>query len=377
MNTMHHFLRLILVMACAFSVSLSFARNDNKARVYDMTVESVVNPLGVDTSSPRLGWRLEYDGEKRGVCQKAYQIEVTDENEIVVWNSGRVKSDASQYILYGGEPLKPESRYDWTVKVWDNKGDKLVGKSWFETSLMTSDGKAGWNGACWIGGGDEDMVLYAHYLPVFRMDLSFKMNPDAVSKKIGFVYGGNDERLMDANKNLFHLKSDRNRSFVKVEVDMSPLYTGGSAVLNVFRVGYHPDDKADKPLASFTLPAELVNRKNACQEHNITLYSNLGTTDFYIAGKKIGWCNVNPLGRGGDFIAFPVVGDVGFALENKSDFADASICIRNFRSPENQLTKVRMDAEQLAQADGGMYLIDPSRNSYAAQCVPRCRKENP
>lgn len=363
MNTMHHFLRLILVMACAFSVSLSFARNDNKARVYDMTVESVVNPLGVDTRSPRLGWRLEYDGEKRGVCQKAYQIEVTDENGEVVWNSGRVKSDASQYILYGGEPLKPESRYDWTVKVWDNKGDKLVGKSWFETSLMTSDGKAGWNGACWIGGGDEDMVLYAHYLPVFRMDLSFKMNPDAVSKKIGFVYGGNDERLMDANKNLFHLKSDRNRSFVKVEVDMSPLYTGGSAVLNVFRVGYHPDDKADKPLASFTLPAELVNRKNACQEHNITLYSNLGTTDFYIAGKKIGWCNVNPLGRGGDFIAFPVVGDVGFALENKSDFADASICIRNFRSPENQLTKVCMDAEQLAQADRGMYLIDPSRNS--------------
>ena len=96
MNTMHHFLRLILVMACAFSVSLSFARNDNKARVYDMTVESVVNPLGVDTRSPRLGWRLEYDGEKRGVCQKAYQIEVTDENGVVVWNSGRVKSDASQ-----------------------------------------------------------------------------------------------------------------------------------------------------------------------------------------------------------------------------------------------------------------------------------------
>ena len=150
------------------------------------------------------------------------------------------------------------------------------------------------------------------------------------------------EKELEFNHNYIELMRLRLARHVKVEVDMSPLYTGGSAVLKVFRVGYHPDDKADKPLVSFTLPAELVNRKNACQEHNITLYSNLGTTDFYIAGKKIGWCNVNPLGRGGDFIAFPVVGDVGFALENKSDFADASICIRNFRSPENQLTKVHL-----------------------------------
>lgn len=41
---------------------------------------------------------------------------------------------------------------------------------------------------------------------------------------------------------------------------------------------------------------------------------DLGFTQFYVdnTDKQIGSVNLNPLGQGGDFIAFPVVGDVGY-----------------------------------------------------------------
>lgn len=33
--------------------------------------------------------------------------------------------------------------------------------------------------------------------------------------------------------------------------------------------------------------------------------------------------NLNPLGQGGDFVAFPVVGDVGYMLEHATDFQES------------------------------------------------------
>lgn len=71
---------------------------------------------------------------------------------------------------------------------------------------------------------------------------------------------------------------------------------------------------------------------------------------------------MNPLGQGGDFIAFPVVGEVGFALEDAKAFSGVKTDIRNFRSPENRLTSETLDASRLK---GGRkwYVQDPSRNS--------------
>lgn len=88
------------------------------------------------------------------------------------------------------------------------------------------------------------------------------------------------------------------------------------AILNVYRVGYHPNDKPDMPFASFSIPKNLIHKDNMYGCHTITLSSDLGFTKFYIDNveKEIGVVNLNPLGRGGDFIAFPVVGDMGFIV---------------------------------------------------------------
>ncbi|MEU0203391.1 MULTISPECIES: family 78 glycoside hydrolase catalytic domain [unclassified Streptomyces] len=125
--------------------------------MYGLTVEHRTDPLGVDTARPRFGWRMRAAG--RGRSQGAYQILVaTSPGRLTsaradVWNSGRVRSDRSVAVPYAGEPLKPSTRYHWTVTVWDTDGRKAGSGpvARFETGLMSTDGVTGWDGAQWIG----------------------------------------------------------------------------------------------------------------------------------------------------------------------------------------------------------------------------------
>lgn len=100
----------------------------------------------------------------------------------------------------------------------------------------------------------------------------------AASRKIAFVYGANDERLMNANKNIYHIASGKDESYIKVEFDLSPLKDGRNARVHIYRAGYHPDDKPSVPLKSFMLPADALNAENQYQPHTFSLYSNLGFT---------------------------------------------------------------------------------------------------
>ncbi|MCX6878132.1 MAG: family 78 glycoside hydrolase catalytic domain [Verrucomicrobia bacterium] len=82
--------------------------------------ESTENPLGIDAQHPNLSWLIETSGANptpRGVKQTAYQILVAG-----VWDSGKVASDQSQNVEYGGKPLASGQRYDWKVRVWDQDG---------------------------------------------------------------------------------------------------------------------------------------------------------------------------------------------------------------------------------------------------------------
>ena len=159
-----------LYLLCSMVIFPAFSMGLQK-----LEVEYYQYPLALDVTVPRFGWQLVSNPHERGIYQTAYQLEVKDEAGKIVWNSGKVTTDVSQHVTYQGEALKPATRYTWKVKIWNNKGEIAEKDSWFETSLMTSDDKEGWNGARWIGGNDEDMVLYSHYLPVFRLDCSFQI----------------------------------------------------------------------------------------------------------------------------------------------------------------------------------------------------------
>ncbi|KDN79533.1 alpha-L-rhamnosidase [Streptomyces olindensis] len=145
------------VMSAGATAQATPTRPPEGGTVYGLTVEHRTDPLGVDAARPRFGWRMRADG--RGRSQGAYEILVaTSPGKLTsgradVWTSGRVRSDRSVAVPYAGEPLKPSTRYHWTVTVWDTD-DRKVGSgpvARFETGLMSTDGVTGWDGAQWIG----------------------------------------------------------------------------------------------------------------------------------------------------------------------------------------------------------------------------------
>lgn len=135
--------RLNTVMALLLSATLLYA----KAHVGELKVEGLVNPIGVDHKKPTFSWISTSD--KRNVVQTAYELSVFDNAALKgapLWSSGKVNSDHSIHIAYGGDELKPSTRYYWQVKVWNNQGEVATSKQgYWQTGLLeTTNWKAKW-----------------------------------------------------------------------------------------------------------------------------------------------------------------------------------------------------------------------------------------
>jgi len=73
----------------------------------DLRTEYKVDPVGIDVRAPRLSWKIE--SSRRGTVQTAYQIRVARQPSALerhpLWDSGKVASDASIQMVYGGPAL--------------------------------------------------------------------------------------------------------------------------------------------------------------------------------------------------------------------------------------------------------------------------------
>lgn len=124
----------------------------------DLTCEMMQNPIAVETSRPRFGWKLFSDSQ--GDRQTACQIEVYSA-EKTVWDSGKIHSGQSQFVVFGGEALQPATRYFWRVKVWDMRGNATESEpASFETAPVFSANTR------WIGAITKEQSR----LPVGRRD---------------------------------------------------------------------------------------------------------------------------------------------------------------------------------------------------------------
>jgi alpha-L-rhamnosidase len=119
--------------------------------VKDLRVEYLTNPLGIDEIYPHFSWKLS--STERDIMQAAYELQVArSEGELkgnaeLTWGSGRINSDVSILVGYGGSPLQSRTRYYWRVRVWDTRNDVSPWSSvaWWETGLLDSkDWKARW-----------------------------------------------------------------------------------------------------------------------------------------------------------------------------------------------------------------------------------------
>ena len=82
-----------------------------------LTVNGLVDPVGVDPDDCSFAWTLQASG--RGGAQTAFRIVVrrTDPGHSgLAWDSGTVLSARQAFVAYAGPPLAADAAYEWTVQ---------------------------------------------------------------------------------------------------------------------------------------------------------------------------------------------------------------------------------------------------------------------
>jgi hypothetical protein len=160
-----------LLVCCVGFAGIEIAGASGSAEIFPVQLrcDYVENPLGVD-SPPRLFWRLE--SRQRGQRQTAYEILTASAPEMLaqgkgdLWDSGKVDSDETIQIAYGGTELKSSQQVFWKVRVWDIDG-KVSAWSKPATWTMGVLQNPGWR-AKWIGAADTNIpsLLLRHEFAV-------------------------------------------------------------------------------------------------------------------------------------------------------------------------------------------------------------------
>ncbi len=146
---------------CCFTVLLLFISVFNNCvpdrdqlEANDLSCKYFSNPLGVESASPMLGWKIY--SPKNGMLQTAYRILVADDPDLLTeekanyWDSGKVTSGESVQVPYKGSSLESGRKYYWKVKIWDQDGAE---SGWSETAFwqMGLLRPQDWAEARWIG----------------------------------------------------------------------------------------------------------------------------------------------------------------------------------------------------------------------------------
>jgi alpha-L-rhamnosidase len=172
--------------------------------------ERLNNPLGIDSTVPRLSW--QNDSTERNWRQSAYEILVSSAagGKPDVWDSGKQSSADSVDIPYLGPKLESRKRYYWTVRVWDSHGkmSMAAAPAWWEMGLLNlSDWTAKWiawkdqleedrAGISWISSGPTDRPG-AGASPA-RLDISLSIQHNRAARCGDLC--GSDVRLSDSRE---------------------------------------------------------------------------------------------------------------------------------------------------------------------------------
>ena len=142
--------KIALLAACSFAMPMSWAQ----LTVTNLRIEHMENPSVVDVQNPRMSWINETKKAKiRGQKQTAYQIGVASTLKNLkagrydVWDSGKIASEASSLVPYGGPALQSGKDYYWRVRTWD-VNDKAsawsIPHQWGMGLLKASEWQAKW-----------------------------------------------------------------------------------------------------------------------------------------------------------------------------------------------------------------------------------------
>ncbi|WP_435769562.1 family 78 glycoside hydrolase catalytic domain [Nocardioides sp. SYSU DS0651] len=122
-----------------------------------LAVAGVVDPLGIDDTTPDLQWRTPASVDR----QTAFEVRVASSADRLargdLWRSGRVKSSV-QAVEYAGDRLDSRDRAVWQVRVWSERGGVSAwsAPASFEMGLLE---ESAWEGE-WITDPRWDEALH-------------------------------------------------------------------------------------------------------------------------------------------------------------------------------------------------------------------------
>ncbi|MDO5571455.1 MAG: family 78 glycoside hydrolase catalytic domain [Bacteroidales bacterium] len=145
---MKHVLFLLLL-----SVIVSCSRPvENGVKIYDLKTDKKVNPEGINPASPCFMWKI--NSAKRDIVQTGYVLQIAKSEkslknkEELIYDSGIINTDQSNFVYAQNAKFEPNLTYYWRVNVITNQGESGWSKiQKFGTSFPE---KYQWNGK-WIG----------------------------------------------------------------------------------------------------------------------------------------------------------------------------------------------------------------------------------
>ena len=123
------------------------ARPPGPLRAGSLTVNGLVDPVGVDPDDCSFAWTLQATG--RGAAQTGYHLTVrrTDPGHTgTVWESEPAPTAQQAFVSYGGPSLAGDAAYEWTVQPrgYSDALGPVSAVARFMTALRQADWQAQW-----------------------------------------------------------------------------------------------------------------------------------------------------------------------------------------------------------------------------------------
>ena len=223
---------LILLMALSFSPATAKTAKP-VGRPVNLTVENLVNPIGIDAPKPRFKWMIE--DSRSGALQTAYRIcmgvdsAAVARGKDIIWDTKKVSGGQVQVTYRGKIPIVPFTRYYWTVEVWDQEKKSAVSKvASFETGLMDM---IHWRGSWITDSHDKDFKPAPMFRKEFRTAGKIRYARAYVSAAGLFELSINGVKAGDHSLDPLYTRFDRRNLYVTL--DVTPLLKDGDNVIGV------------------------------------------------------------------------------------------------------------------------------------------------